>query len=97
MASPLNGEITTITLKPGQIKHKLFVVSADTKPDARYFKVIDQDVGNLMKINGESEHMLLNYHSYLKPITIVIQDYGKKIFSFRIFLRFGVTWVANNL
>ena len=82
MVSPFSREVTTITLKPGQTKHKLFVVSADSKPDARYFKVIDQDVGNSIRFNGESEHVLLNYHSYLKPITIVIQDYGKNNFYF---------------
>ena len=77
MASPFNGQIQTINVKPGQTKQKLFIVSADSKPNARYFKVIDKDVGNLMIINGEIDHILLNHHSYLKPIDIVVEDYGR--------------------
>ena len=76
LATPHDGKITTYTLRPGQTTHNLLVRSADTKPSARYFKVVDKDVGNLMKINGDKTHVVFDFHPSLRPVEIVIEDYG---------------------
>ena len=76
MASPHDGKITTYTLRPGQTTHSLLISSADTMPVPRYFKVVDKDVGNLMKINGDKTHVVFDFHHSVRPVEIVIEDYG---------------------
>ena len=77
MTGPSDGQITTIILKAGETKQQIFVKTADSRPEPRFFKVVDEDVGNLIKVDGKSDGIVMQYHEQLTPIVIDIQDYGK--------------------
>lgn len=77
LASPDVGKLYTVTISPGQIRKRLFAVSADNKPSPRLFKLVDKDVGNLMKINGDKTNVEFEFHPSPRPVVIVIEDYGE--------------------
>lgn len=77
MTGPSDGKITTISLNPGESKQRIFMQTADSQPEARFFKVVDRDVGNVIKVDGRTDGILLQYHQHITPIIIDIQDYGE--------------------
>ena len=77
MSGPFDGKLSNITLQPGEERQQIFIQASDSKPKPRFFKFIDIKVGNLIKVNGKSDSISLEYSTYLKPIVINIEDFGK--------------------